>query len=180
MVDLSDFPNQYEESTDGADTGKETATMLDPEADCTVYNDETIAASEETLQSILEKVYKKNQEKNRRELDDSKAPKVLVTANKIKELISEICHVCGSAISLQHTMSGTVLMLDWNCDNGHLGNWASSDVLTVKNHHKVYVNNIQLAAAILLSGNNFQKFSLLFKFLGLEIMSETLFYTLKE
>ena len=75
VIDLSDFPNEHEESTDGADTGEETATMLDPEADCTVYNDKTIAASEETLQSILEKVYKKNQKKNRRELDYSKAPK---------------------------------------------------------------------------------------------------------
>lgn len=180
MVDLSDFPCEYEEGTNGADTGEETATMLDPEADCTAYNDETIAASEETLQSILEKVYKKNQEKNRKELDYSKAPKVLVTADKIKELIPETCHVCGSAISLQHTMSGTVLILNWNCDNGHLGNWASSDVLTVKNHQKVYVNNIQLAAAILLSGNNFQKFSLLSKFLGLEIISETLFYRIQK
>ena len=37
VVDLSDFPNEYEEGTDGADTGEETATMLDPEADCTAY-----------------------------------------------------------------------------------------------------------------------------------------------
>ena len=172
MVDLSDFPNEYEDGTDGADTGEETVTMLDPEADCTAYNDKTIAASEEALQSILEKVYKKNREKNRRELDYSKAPKVLVTVEKIKELIPVTCHVCGSAISLQHTMSGTVLILNWNCDNGHLGNWASSDVLTVRNHQKVYVNNIKLVAAIFLSGNNFQKFSLLSKFLGLEIISE--------
>ena len=114
VVDLSDFPNEYEDGTYGADTGEENVTMLDPEADCTAYNHETIAASEETLQSILEKVYKKNQEKNRRELDYSKATKVFVTEEKIKELIPATCHVCGclSAISLQHTMSGTVLILN--------------------------------------------------------------------
>ena len=117
------------------------------------------------------------------QLDYSKAPKVLVTADKIKELIPKICHVlyiCGSAISLQHKMRGTVLILNWNCENGHLGIWDSSDVLTVKNHQKVYVNNIQLADAILLSGNNFQKFCLLSKFLGLEIISEALFYSIQK
>ena len=37
VVDLSDFPNEYEDDTDGAETGEETVTMLDPEADCTGY-----------------------------------------------------------------------------------------------------------------------------------------------
>ena len=39
----------------------------------------------------------------------------------------------------------------------------------------MYVNNFQMEAAIT-QWNNFLKFSLLSKFLGLEIISETLFY----
>ena len=93
MVNVSDFPEEYEESNGGADTGEETVTMLDPEADCTAYNDKTIAALEETLQSILEKVSKKDQEKNKRELDYSKASKVLVTAKK-HFFVMNLCLLC--------------------------------------------------------------------------------------
>ena len=107
-----------------------------------------IAESHDTLQSELEEVYKANQERDKRELDLSKKPKVLVTVNKIKELFPETCHACGGVISLKQTMSGAVLTLQWNCDSGHFGTWASSDVLTVRNNQKVYVNNFQMAAAI--------------------------------
>ena len=62
----------------------------------------------------------------------------------------------------------------------HFVTWASSDVLTVRNNQKVYVNNFQMAATILLSRNNFLKFSLLSKFLGLEIISERLFYRIQK
>ncbi|CAH3152930.1 unnamed protein product [Porites lobata] len=68
-------------------------------------------------------------------------------------------------------MSGAVLTLQWDCESGHFGTWASSDVLTVRNNQKVY---------LLLSGNNFLKFSLLSEFLGLEIISETLFYRIQK
>ncbi|XP_044183728.1 uncharacterized protein LOC114974540 [Acropora millepora] len=54
--------------------------------------------------------------------------------------------------------------------------WTSSEVLAVKSNQKVYVNNVQLSAAILLSGNNFQKFNLFAKFLGLSSISESIFY----
>ncbi|CAH3171125.1 unnamed protein product [Porites evermanni] len=69
-------------------------------------------------------------------------------------------------------MSGAVLTLQWNCDSGHFGTWGSSDVLTVRNNQKVY--------ELLLSGNNFLKFSLLSKFLGLEIISETFFHRIQK
>lgn len=52
---------------------------------------------------------KKNRERDKRELDLSKKPKVLVTVNKIKELFPETCRACGGAISLKQTMSGNVL-----------------------------------------------------------------------
>ena len=91
---------------------------------------------------------KKNGERDKRELDLSKKPKVLVAVDKIKELFPETCRACGGAISLKQTMTGNVLTLQWNCDSGHFGTWASSDVLTVRNNQKVYVNNFQMAAAI--------------------------------
>ena len=52
-----------------------TLTILDPEADGTVYHEETIAESHDTLQSELKEVYKKYRERDKRELDLSKNPK---------------------------------------------------------------------------------------------------------
>ncbi|XP_068729053.1 uncharacterized protein [Montipora capricornis] len=77
-------------------------------------------------------------------------------------------------------MSGAVVTIQWNCTNGHADSWTSSEVLAVKSNQKVYVNNVQLSAAILLSGNNFQKFNLLAKFLGLSSISESLFYRVQK
>ena len=71
-------------------------------------------------------------------------------------------------------MSGAVLAIQWNCCHEHSNSWILSEVLTVKNNQKVYVNNVQLSAAILQSGNNFAKFELLAKFLVLSSISETL------
>ena len=90
----------------------------------------------------------KKRERDKRELDLSKKPKVLVSIDKIKELFPETCCGCGGAISLKQTMSGAVLTLQWNCDSGHFDTWTSSDVLTERNNQKVYVNNFQMAAAI--------------------------------
>ena len=100
--------------------------------------------------------------------------------DKVKELIPKACKVCGEAVSVSDSRSGAVLIIKWNCANGHVDYWTSSEVLTVKNNQKVYVNNVQLSAAILLSGNNFIKFELFSKFLGLANISETLFYRVQK
>ena len=147
MADFSDYPD-HDEVTAVPNSKDATLTILDEEADTTAYHEETIAESHDTLQSELEEVYQKDRERDKRELDLSKKPKVLVTVDKIKELFPETFHACGGAISLKQTMSGAVLTLQWNCDSGHFGTWASSDVLTVRNIQKVNVNNFQMAAAI--------------------------------
>ena len=77
-------------------------------------------------------------------------------------------------------MSGATVVVEWKYSNKHADSWASSEILTVKNNQKVYVNNIQLSAAILLSGNNYQKFNLQAKFLGLASISESLFYRIQK
>ena len=149
MVDFSDYPD-HDKATAVPNSKDATLTILVSEADRTAYHEETIAESHHTLQSEVEEVYKKKRERDKRELDLSKKPKVLVAVDKIKELFPETCRACGGAISLKQTMSGAVLTLQWNCDSGHFGTWASSDVLfnTVRNNQKVYVNNFQMAAAI--------------------------------
>ena len=123
---------------------------------------------------------KKEEEQVKRELELSKKPKVLVTIEKVVDLIPKTCGTCSAPVSINQAVSGAVLILQWNCKNGHSGVWTSSEVVTEKRNQKVYVNNVHLAAAILFSGNNFQKINLLAKFLGLETISETLFYRIQK
>ena len=59
--------------------------------------------------------------------------------------------------------------------NGHYQKWVSSEVLGVKNNAEFFVNDSLLAAAIIISGNNYSKFSLLCKALGLHIISSNTF-----
>ena len=93
---------------------------------------------EDSLYSKLEQVFFKEWEKLKRELELSRMSKVVVTAKKIKELVPDTCRACGGLVSLQESMSGAVLILQWNCTKGHFDTWTSSEVLTEKNHQKIY------------------------------------------
>ena len=119
----------YDEATGVPNSKDATLTILVSEADRTAYHEETIAQSHYTLQSEVEEVYKKNQERDKRELDLSKKPKELVAVDKIKELFPGTCRACGGAISLKQTISGAVLTLHGTVTVGSL---ASSDVLNCK------------------------------------------------
>lgn len=186
VVDF-DTPKGSIHPDDDADA---TVTMINPELDKTSYHEETVIIEQatattetpqttETLQSILKQVYG-NVEEVKRELELSQKQKVIATLDKVMELIPKQCKICGEIVTVQHTMSGAVVTIQWNCTNGHADSWTSSEVLAVKSNQKVYVNNVQLCAAILLSGNNFQKFNFFAKFLGLSSISESLFYRVQK
>ena len=128
LCDFSDYPD-HDEATAVPNSKDATLTILVSEADRTAYHEETIAQSHYTLQSEVEEVYKKNQERDKRELDLSKKPKELVAVDKIKELFPGTCRACGGAISLKQTISGAVLTLHGTVTVGSL---ASSDVLNCK------------------------------------------------
>lgn len=66
---------------------------------------------------------------------------------------------------------GCCLKIVWRCSNGHVGDWHSSEQL--KN---VYVDNIMVAASLLLSGNNFSKLSLFAKSLELAFLGSSTYH----
>ena len=63
------------------------------------------------------------------------------------------------------------MVLEIECENEHKVKWSSSKMI-----NNMYSINLQLSAAITLSGNLFAKVSLLSNFLGLKIPSESSFY----
>lgn len=99
--------------------------------------------------------------------------KFICSLTQIENLIEVIqCEICGSMRHLQkHGFIGSVGELWLVCEKGHLVKWTSSEKV-----NGIYATNLQLLSSIILSGNLYVKFSLLAKFLNLQIPSEVSFY----
>lgn len=68
---------------------------------------------------------------------------------------------CPNVASTKHHIVGPTLVVNWTCPTGHKGKFASPKDLEV-----MYANNLQVAASILLSGNNSAKIEKMANFLG--------------
>lgn len=86
------------------------------------------------------------------------------------ELFVECCRTpgCGKVPEVKHHFVGTIVVVTAKCQAGHIFKFASS-----REVNGLSVNNLQSAAATLLSGNNFGKVSRLAEFLGLSFLSES-------
>lgn len=99
----------------------------------------------------------------------------IFSAEKLLELAGSKCrveidgHVHNGPLSHEtKTASGNLEMFS-KCPNGHTKKWVSSEVLAQKRNQSIYLNDSLLPAAIIISGNNYEKFSLLCKALGLNV-----------
>ena len=81
----------------------------------------------------------------------------------------------GTSKVLNSKMLGGVLTVFWECSEGHLGCWRSSNVLCQKNGYDVYTNSLLMAAGIFIPGNNFDKLSLFNDLFGLGSISKTMY-----
>ena len=81
---------------------------------------------------------------------------------------------CTNVATIKHHLVGPTLVVNWSCSSGHKGKFASS-----KDVEEMYANNLQVAASILLSGNNFAKIEKMANFLGLSFISKSTFYRMQ-
>ena len=80
---------------------------------------------------------------------------------------------CESEYIMQLKRVGSTALLIWTCVEGHKGRrWSSQTKLRKL---RVYAGDFLLATNILLSGNNFTKVALLFKFMNLGMVSRVQF-----
>ena len=110
--------------------------------------------------------------------DHVQQDRVIFDTNQLLGLFKNNCQqpsCTGQCSVVNCTTDGGVLRVNWRCSNGHFGNWASSKVLREKNNQKIYTSTIMIAAAIIVTGNNYQKYSLLCKFLKLQSVSRSTF-----
>ncbi|XP_053383442.1 uncharacterized protein LOC128546184 [Mercenaria mercenaria] len=79
---------------------------------------------------------------------------------------------CSQPVSLNTKYSGTAIYLKWICGKGHmLKKWCSQPKVKGR-----LSGDFLLAAAILTSGNNYEKVKLLFRFFGMGITARTAFF----
>lgn len=104
--------------------------------------------------------------------------RVVVTVERLLDLFGGECREkgCVKMKEVQYKCEGGVGVISWSCGGGHCGQWETSDVLCEKGRgQKVYVNTVLLAASILVSGNNFDKVSLLSRCLNLNFIGRSTF-----
>ena len=67
----------------------------------------------------------------------------------------------------------------WKCTNGHQGCWTSSKLLCQKEGQNIYTNSILLAAAVIITGNNYDKIKMFCQFMNLGFISKATFSRLQ-
>lgn len=108
-------------------------------------------------------------------VDYFKADRVIVEVNQIVSLFSGQCPEIGCNGIRNVTdqkIEGGVLLITHKCSKGHGGVWSSS---AERRRQKLYVSSVLLAASMLVSGNNFEKVSLLVKGMNLKYLSSSFF-----
>ena len=101
--------------------------------------------------------------------------KVICALDLLVQLFAQKCRAaqCQLPCTVDFTLCGTSVLIEWKCANGHSGKFYSSHR---GDGDSLLANNLQASAAILFSGNNFEKIGKLAGFLGLSVISKTTYY----
>ena len=111
-------------------------------------------------------------------VDYFKADQVIVEVNQIVSLFNGQCPEIGCHGTWNVTdqkIEGGVLLITHRCSKGREGVWSSSAVLAEKWGRKLYVSSVLLTSSVLVSGNNFEKGSLLVKGMNRRYVSSSFF-----
>ncbi|XP_062594118.1 uncharacterized protein LOC134255609 [Saccostrea cucullata] len=103
---------------------------------------------------------------------------VLVNTQQLMELarttVPTICKVkgCGDIVQMNLQTVSSAVYLKWVCGKGHTANkWSSQPLL----NRGLHSTDVLISAALIASGNNFQKMAMFAKFLKLPFPSQTSF-----
>ena len=98
--------------------------------------------------------------------------KVLISIDLLESLFHGLCGKDGCILKRKvvSVLKGASATIRWHCQAGHIGEFRTSHQIS-----NVMSNNLQLSAAILLSGNNFGKVSQLMNSAGISMFSKATF-----
>ena len=102
--------------------------------------------------------------------------KVICSLDLLLDLFKRCQHpgCIKDAVIKKKYLNGPTVVIKWSCCMGHKGTFSSSRDL-----NDIYSNNLQLAASIMVSGNNFAKVEKMANFLGLSFISDSTFYRMQ-
>ena len=91
--------------------------------------------------------------------------RIICSTHKILELFGRKCQVdgCGKEYYFNNTTIGCCFSISAQCANGHSCKWLSSEKLSNASMD-IYQDNLDFAAALVLSGNHFYKIQQLCQF----------------
>ena len=106
------------------------------------------------------------------ELGHIKGTKVICSLDLLLQQFAGPCKYSGCIhwTTLEYSLLGTCAVIRWKCPAGHKGRFCTSGDV-----NGMMSNNLQAAAAVLTSGNNFSKIENFAKHLGLEFISASTF-----
>jgi hypothetical protein len=102
--------------------------------------------------------------------------KFICSLDLLLEVFRSRCQIpgCVQSPTVNHHFNGTTLIVNCSCSSGHNHRFTSSHYV-----NGIYANDIQAAASLLFSGNNFAKIQRLAKFFGLAFLSKSTYYRLQ-
>ena len=111
-----------------------------------------------------------------REVELVKEKKFVCSLDLIINVFQARCQTpgCSNACTVKHHFIGTTLIVTCSCVSGHHFKFCSSHDV-----NGIYANNLQAAASVLLSGNNFAKIERLADFYGLAFLSSSSYYRMQ-
>lgn len=111
-----------------------------------------------------------------KELGLAKGKKFICSLDLFLELFMGYCRSpgCKETPQVKHHLVGATLVVNTFCQAGHKFRFCSSHET-----NGMYANNLQSAAAVVLSGNNYAKISRLAQFLGLAFPSKAAFFRMQ-
>lgn len=111
------------------------------------------------------------------ELGIIKGTKVICSLDLLVQQLEGMCKHPGCIFdtTVDYTLCGTSAMIRWKCPVGHIGRFCTSGEV-----NNVLSNNLQAAAAVLLSGNNFAKIERFAQFWGLSFISPSTFFRVQK
>lgn len=104
--------------------------------------------------------------------------KVVVSMPQLMQLIPTVClqEGCLLPLNAHQEYRGCGVLVHLTCIAGHRFSWSSSPEHLNHEMSAIHSNNLLLAASLLLSGNSFAKIQLMFKFMGLKMISRDMYY----
>ena len=104
---------------------------------------------------------------------------IICSTLKIIELFGKVCQVegCGAEYHLTNGIVGCCMTISARCANGHLRKWSSSERITNSTTGDLFVDNLDFATALVLSGNHFTKFQQFGQFYEMAVLSCSSFYS---